>query len=189
MTSYDKSIKMTLNELYSGALIWFNEQFGTAMEEFPIGKIAEGSSCVLANALKQNVNKDIDWNVGLESINPRITRPSVQVRHKYNGYYNTYTVPITIGGDCMTVEDKHWKAQPEEDFDYFMISIERAEEIPVPRHVTRFIEAFDWQMYPELTEANEIDWEASNTPDDIPTEDLFNTPRIHIIDPPTHPED
>ena len=62
-------VKMTLNQIRAKTIQWFNETFGTALEDVPEGDTGMGRSCVLANALNQNVNPKIRWNVGTEEIN------------------------------------------------------------------------------------------------------------------------
>ena len=167
---------MTLNQLYSETVKWFNGVFGTALEDLPEGEIGVGSRCVLANALTQNINASIEWSVGMTSISPIIPQniSSVYLDER------TINIPVTLGNECMSIEDKKWKSEPGLYEDYTTWT-ETGEPIVLPDYVTRFIEAFDWQMYPHLKDEADktIDWHLDNNPENVP-----NHGKIHILDAP-----
>jgi len=167
---------MTLNQLYSETIMWFNEVFGTALEDLPEGEIGVGSRCVLANALKQNINTTIEWSVGLTSISPILSQ---NISDVYSDDRN-FTIPVTLGSECMSIHNKQWKSEPALHFDY-SVREKPSEPIEFPDYVTRFIEAFDWQMYPHLkdTQSKTIDWYADNNPGNIP-----HSGKINILDAP-----
>lgn len=167
---------MTLNQLYSETVKWFNEVFGTALEDLPEGEIGVGSRCVLANALTQNINASIEWSVGMTSISPILPK---NISSVYLGE-RTLNIPVTLGNECMNIEDKRWKSEPALYEDYTTWS-ETGEPIALPDYVTRFIEAFDWQMYPHLKDEADktIDWHLDNNPSNIP-----NNGKINILDAP-----
>ena len=122
---------MTLNQLYSETVKWFNEVFGTALEDLPEGEIGVGSRCVLANALTQNINASIEWSVGMTSISPILPK---NISSVYLGE-RTLNIPVTLGNECMNIEDKRWKSEPALYEDYTTWS-ETGEPIALPDYVT-----------------------------------------------------
>ena len=168
---YTNYKKMSLNELRASTIKWFNDTFGTALEDVPEGDTGQGRSCVLANALTNQVNANINWNVG--NYNIRIGYDTY-TNHIYDSYNAKYTIiPVTLGNECMSIDTHKWHSAPtNEDF-----SVESHQEVPIdlPNYVKAFINAFDYQAYPDLKSHNkEIDWYTGNTPKDM---------NIHI-----HPE-
>ena len=161
---------ISLNQLYSDTIQWFNEMFGTSLEEFPEGEVGIGSRCVIANALKQNINNDIEWSVGLTCITPTYERYA-QCVWLNDTYVN---IPTTVGEECMTIEGKEWQSSPRMYTDYSIWN-EESEKIELPDYVTRFIEAFDFQLYPHLKDEEDksINWYADNTPDKLPSSQIW----------------
>ena len=85
-------IKMTLNQIRAKTTQWFNETFGTALEDVPEGDTGNSHSCVLANALQQNVNTNIKWMVGNEHITVEYTKYINNIHCTYNNRY--YHIPL-----------------------------------------------------------------------------------------------
>ena len=177
-------IKMTLNLIRAKTTQWFNETFGTALEDVPEGDTGNSHSCVLANALQQNVNTNIKWMVGNEHITVEYTKYINNIHCTYNNRY--YHIPVTLGNECMSIEDKRWKSAPQEYEDYG-VTLHQDDAIELPDYVRTFINAFDWQMYPDLkSDGNKyIDWYEENSPTKMPGYDNeYNDHGIFIIDKP-----
>lgn len=159
-------VKMTLNQIRAKTIQWFNETFGTALEDVPEGDTGMGRSCVLANALNQNVNPKIRWNVGTEEINAEYYSYDNHIFDPITGKY--LHIPVMLGNECMSIEEREWKSAPKE-YEDFSSTLHSGEPIPLPDYVSTFITAFDWQMYPDLkTHDKTIDWYDEIAPVNMP---------------------
>ena len=150
----DNILRSTLN--------WFNDFFGTGLEELDSGEINKPASCVLAMTLNNKINSNFNWRVNGEDIsiqsNQSFNYGGFRVRDTYNEKYQQWGVPVTIGNgyvyDIVTKEPR----DIEQGEEYILVNAEE-KVIELPKDVQQFIQWFDLGHYTELTIHN------SNEPD------------------------
>ena len=142
----DSVLKSTLN--------WFNDFFGTGLEELDMGETGKPASCVIAMTLNNKINPNFNWRVNGTDITIQTDHPfnvaGFKVRDTFNEEHQQWGVPVTVGqGDVYDITTRI--SRPiKPGVDYVTVNSEN-QVTELPEDVKQFILWFDSGQYQELT--------------------------------------
>ena len=134
-------------------LNWFNDFFGTGLEELDQGNTSKPASCVIAMTLNNRINPNFDWRVNGSTITIAVDQPinchAEKTKDTFNKDYQFWGVPVTIGdGYVYDIETK--QAKEMEDGREYLITTREQMVTKLPEDVQEFITLFDEGQYEEL---------------------------------------
>lgn len=141
----DNVLRATLN--------WFNDFFGTGLEELDQGETGKPASCVIAMTLNNRINPNFNWRVSGTEISISSEQPfnseGWRMRDTFNEKYQQWGVPVTIGeGLVYNVNTK--ESHPiTAGVDYHTSNAEQ-KVTDLPEEVKQFILWFDSGNYDDL---------------------------------------
>ena len=139
-------------------LNWFNDFFGTGLEELDMGETGKPASCVIAMTLNNKINPNFNWRVNGSDITISTDQPfnstGKGVRNTFNEEHQQWGVHVTIGeGDVYDIVTR--VAHPIESGTDYLTAVCEKQITELPDDVKQFILWFDAGQYQELTIHND----------------------------------